>query len=307
MARKWWVLLILVLLLAGGGLAAWDYGMRRMEQALAGWSEVRRGEGWRIAHEAPERVGFPFRPGLRLGQLAVDLPTGFGWRADRATIALTPTDLRNLHLALEGRQGLRVPGGMVPVSAPRLEGRLALDGSEGLLAGNSVRMGQSSMGAMALRLRPGRFELTADALRLAEIGGLRLDSAQMAGRLSPPPLGTARQWREAGGTLQIESMELRQGPSTATVTGGLALDAQLQPEGRGQLQLTAPGEAVRLLAEAGLVPAQLAGPLRAFVAFGARVPHEGGPPRLDIALELRDGRLSAGRLPVATLPRMEWR
>ncbi|HZH45109.1 MAG TPA: DUF2125 domain-containing protein, partial [Roseococcus sp.] len=82
---------------------------------------------------------------------------------------------------------------------------------------------------------------------------------------------------------------------------------QLQPEGRGQVQLTAPGEAVRLLAEAGLVPPAVAGPLRALAGFGARSPSEGGPPRLDIVLELRNRRLSAGRLPVATLPALEWR
>jgi hypothetical protein len=207
----------------------------------------------------------------------------------------------------KARRGLRGPGGVVPVTAASLEGRVALDGAEGLLLGEAVRVGGSELGRLSLRLRPGQFDLTTDALRLAELGGLRLEGARVTGRLNPWPVGTARQWRDAGGTLLIEQMELRQGATLASLNGGLALDAQLQPEGRGQVQLTAPGEAVRLLAEAGLVPPAVAGPLRALAGFGARSPAEGGPPRLDIVLELRNRRLTAGRLPVATLPALEWR
>ncbi|HZH45399.1 MAG TPA: DUF2125 domain-containing protein, partial [Roseococcus sp.] len=69
MARTWWVLLALVLLAGGACVAGWDMATRRMEAGLAAWSEARRAEGWRVAHVPAERVGFPFRPGLRIGQL----------------------------------------------------------------------------------------------------------------------------------------------------------------------------------------------------------------------------------------------
>ena len=307
MARTWWVLLALVLLAGGAVVAAWDYSTRQMERGLLGWAEARRAEGWRVAHTPAERVGFPFSPGIRLGLVSLDLPAGFGWRAERATLSLSPADWKNLHLALEGPQGLRVPGGVVPVTATSLTGRIALDGGEGMLLGEGLRPGPNEVGRLSLRLRPGQFDLVADALRLPGLGNLRLDGARLVGRLNPMPQGTARQWRDAGGTLLIEQMELRQGAASASLNGGLALDAQLQPEGRGQMQLVAPGEAVRLLAEAGLVPPQVAGPLRALAGLGARAPAGGGPPRLDIVLELRNRRLTAGRLPVATLPEMEWR
>jgi hypothetical protein len=307
MARKWWVALALALLVAGGVAGGWTVATRRMEAELLGWAEARRVEGWQVSHAPPERVGFPIRPGLRLRDLDLALPLGLGWRAASATLDWRPTDWRHLHLALDGPQGLRVPGGVVPIVAASLGGRAALDGSATALDGEAVRIGGSDLGRLSLRWRPGGFDLAADALRLAELGGLRLDGLNLAGRMQPPPTGTARQWRDANGALTVERLELRQGPTVANLAGALALDARLQPEGRGQLQLVAPGEAVRALAEAGLVPQQVAGPLRAIIGFGARVPPEGGPPRLDIPWELRERRLTTGRLPVATLPEMEWR
>lgn len=307
MARKWWVPLLLACLVAGGAAAGWSIATRRMEAELLGWAEARRAEGWQVSHAAPERVGFPFQPGLRLRDLDLALPVGLGWRAATATMDWRPTDWRHLRLALDGAQGLRVPGSVVPVAAASLGGRAALDGSEVAFDGEAVRIGGSDLGRLNLRWRPGGFDLAADALRLAELGGLRLDGLNLTGRMQPAPTATARQWRDANGTLAVDRLELRQGATAANLTGALALDARLQPEGRGQLGVTSPGEAVRALAEAGLVPQQAAGPLRAIVGFGARVPPEGGPPRLDIPWELRERRLSAGRLPVTTLPEMEWR
>ena len=93
----------------------------------------------------------------------------------------------------------------------------------------------------------------------------------------------------------------------ANLTATLTLDPALQPEGRGNLQLTGAQEAVTLLAQAGVIAPGQVGLLRTVLGLASRVPPEGGPPRLDAPLELRNRRLTAARLPITTLPAIEWR
>jgi hypothetical protein len=62
-----------------------------------------------------------------------------------------------------------------------------------------------------------------------------------------------------------------------------------------------------VLSNAGLISGDMLRPLRALVAFTARVPPEGGPPRLDVPIELRNRRLLAARMPLLAFPELDWR
>jgi hypothetical protein len=65
-------------------------------------------------------------------------------------------------------------------------------------------------------------------------------------------------------------------------------------------------EAVALLASAGLVAPAQAPALATVLGFVARTPREGGPPRIDAPVELRDRRLTVARMPITILPLIRW-
>ena len=135
----------------------------------------------------------------------------------------------------------------------------------------------------------------------------RIETLHVTGR-SLQPLGvTAAAWRAAGGTLSVERFELRSGQASALLSATITLDAALQPEGRGNLALTNVAEVISLMTASGLIAPQAAPALRTVLSLAARVPPEGGPPRVEVPLELRNRRLTAARLPVGILPSVDWR
>jgi hypothetical protein len=57
---------------------------------------------------------------------------------------------------------------------------------------------------------------------------------------------------------------------------------------------------------AGLIAPSMVGALRAGLLLSARVPPEGGPPRVELPLELRARRVTMARIPLGSVPPIEW-
>ena len=76
------------------------------------------------------------------------------------------------------------------------------------------------------------------------------------------------------------------GEAVAQLRATLTLDAQLQPEGRGTLTLVGVQEGLNAMTNAGLIAPSMVGALRAGLMLSARVPPEGGPPRVELPLPL---------------------
>ena len=293
-------------LAGGGGYYVWQEATARLETELANWVRARTAEGWRITLSPPVRTGFPFSAALRLDNLRIDAPIGLGWRAQSAVLGLYPQDPRQLRLTLEGDQTLVHTHGSTPVRQRGLAFRIRLDGQGGTLEGEGLRIGDTTeINRLSAELYGAAVNLRADLF--ATQGLPRFDIVHITGRLTRPPQATAAAWRNSGGALSLERGEFRTGEVIANLTATLTLDQQLQPEGRGNLQLTGAQEAVNLLAQAGVIAPGQAPVLRTVLGLAARVPPEGGPPRLDAPLELRNRRLTAARLPITTLPAIDWR
>ena len=284
----------------------WQEATARLEAELAQWSTARRAEGWKVAHAPPIRTGFPLSAALKLDGLRINVPNGMGWQAERATLALFPQDHRQLRLDFAGAQTLHTPRGPMPVTSETLALRLRLDGQSGTLEGESLRVGD---GFEARRLSASLFGTAMDlrADQLVASGAPRVETLHLTGRATHPPGPSAAAWRAMGGALNIERAEIRTGEVIAVLRATLTLDAALQPEGRGTLEVSGVQEAVTGLTAAGLIPANVAPLLRTMMILAARVPPEGGPPRVDVPLELRNRRLTAARLPVGVLPTLDWR
>lgn len=307
MAKKWLALfLVLLALLGGGAYFVWQQATDRLESELAAWVRARSAEGWRIALSPPVRTGFPLSAGLRLDNLRLDSPMGLGWRAERATLALHPQDLRQLHLTFDGEQALVHMNGSTPIRQRALAARIRLDGQGGTLEGEGLRIGESTeVGRLSAEVFNTAVNIRANGFGTE--GLPRFDVVHVTGRLTRPPLATVAAWRDSGGALSVERGEFRTGEVIANLTATLTLDQALQPEGRGNLQLSGVQEAVTLLANAGMIVPNQVPVLRTVLGLAARVPPEGGPPRIDAPLELRNRRLTAARLPITTLPAIEWR
>lgn len=306
MARKWWAFLLLALILAGGGLYwTWQEATSRLEVELARWSEARRAEGWQVNHGLPTRGGFPLGAVLNLPGLAVRAPNGVGWQSAEATLGLFPQDHRQLRLELTGTQQLILPRGPMPVQSRSLVARLRLDGQGFTLEGDGLRFSEElAVQSLALNIFGTDFDIRAAGLVPARLP--RLDSFQLTGKLNLPPGLSASAWRAAGGALNIAHAEARAGEAVMQLRATLTLDAQLQPEGRGTLTLVGVQEGLNAVVAAGLVAPNMVGALRAGLMLSARVPPEGGPPRVELPLELRNRRLTMARIPLATLPPVEW-
>jgi hypothetical protein len=307
MARKWWAFLLLALILAAGGLYwTWQEATSRLEAELASWSEARRAEGWQVAHGPPERTGFPLGAALNLDGLSIRAPNGVGWQSERATLGLFAQDHRQLRLDFLGAQRLIHPRGAMPVQSQSLTARLRLDGQGGTLEGDALRFGQElDVQRLAVNLFGTDFDIRGAGM-IAN-GLPRMDSLQFTGRLTHPPGVSATAWRSAGGTLNIGHAELRMGEAMAQLRATINLDAQLQPEGRGNLTIIGVQEGLNAMVAAGMIAPNMVGALRTVLSLAARVPPEGGPARVELPLELRNRRVTMARIPVGVFPPLDWR
>jgi len=288
----------------------WHLATTRMEAELAAWRQAREAEGWRIRHAPPERRGFPLAAELRLRDVVVDAPSRLGWEAGRVTLRLSPLHWNEARVALAGGQGLRHAMGVTPVVAEGLRLQVRLSDGETALAADSLAaqgVGMAGVAAEGVAGRLAGLALVLSAARLALPGMPPVEEAAVEARVNIPLRGTAAEWQAAGGQLRVDRLEARSGQVQAQFSGQFSLDRALQPEGYGGLSVSNPAAAVGSLAEAGFVSADMVRPLRALVLLTARVPPEGGPPRLDVPIELRNRRLIAARMPLLTLPPLDWR
>lgn len=284
---------------------AWHLATSRLETELTAWRQAREAEGWRIRHAPPTRGGFPLQAELRLRDVVVDAPSRLGWQAEQVVLRLGVTPWGVLRANFAGAQALRHAGGVTPVVAEglRLSARLPYGGMD--LAAESLALPGMAAQAITGRIEGARLEL--GAARVEAPGLPPVEQAGLEARVNIPLQGTAAQWQAAGGQLRVDRLEFRSGRVVTQFAGQFNLDRTLQPEGYGGLSVTHAAEAVGALSEAGLVSPDMVGPLRALVMFTSRIPPEGGPPRLDVPIELRNRRLMAARMPLASLPALEWR
>lgn len=306
MARKWWTaLLVLPLLAAALLVGGWHVAVARMEAGLASWAEARRAEGWTLRHEPPQRAGFPWAAELLVPGLVLETPARLGWESERVTLRLAVTDPFHATVDFAGRQALRSGGVAAPVQAEAMALRAPILGGETRLSAERLSLPGLSLAALEAHLGAGT--VRAEARSFTWPGLPAFEEPRLMARVSTPWRGSAAEWRAAQGALRVDEFTARSGQVAVRLEAQLQLDAQLQPEGNGRLVVTNPAEALGVLTRAGVIPANMGPTLRALLAISARPPAEGGAPRLDVPLELRNRRLGAGRIPWLVVPPLDWR
>jgi hypothetical protein len=333
------ILLVIVLGAAALWTGYWFVGARGMDQALAGWFEARRADGWVAHYDELSVTGFPNRFDVNLaGPELADPDTGLAWQAPFFQI-----------LALSYR-----PNHVIAVWPP--ESRLATPHETYGLEADDMRA--------SLVLRPGprlaldRATLTARTLNItrdARAGTTAVADLSLAAERAPADdapayrLGLRAQglappipWRnrvDPQGSLpdtfdtvradltvtfdkpwdrtaieearpqprriRLRLAEARWGRLELAAAGELDVGDDGTPEGEITVKARNWREILELSVRAGALNESLAATLRDGLALVARM--AGHPETLDVPLSFSGGRVRLGPVPLGRAPTLELR
>lgn len=112
------------------------------------------------------------------------------------------------------------------------------------------------------------------------------------------------QWRDAGGTVEIERLVANWGPLALTANGTLALDHRLQPIGAFTATVRGYNETVDAVVAAGaMTPAQATATK---LWLNAKMESDEGGAKVKLPITIQDGMLSMGPVKLAQLPPIVW-
>lgn len=271
---------------------------------------------------------------------------GWSWRGDNLLAELRPWNFHEITLYVNGKSHVRIKDGEVwrdmdwqvedgqaklILTGDRRVKDVALDMTsvrvEGLLSGGpaSVRRlraqsllpaptedGSATAGidteVIKAALNLEHVELPED---VGEGLGPSIEHLTLDASLVGPMPGEAKRdaimaWRDAGGTIELNSLNLRWGPLGLSTQGTLALDKQLRPMGALTADIVGYGDVIDALIMSDVIP--LGDAFMAKVAFNvmAEKPADGGPPVLRrVPLTAQDGDLFVGPVAFAKLPPLD--
>lgn len=329
--------LCLALIAAMAWTAVWGYLAWRLPDRIAAEAEALRRQGHDVRWDDLAVGGYPDRLVATMTGVVLE-PTAqaFGARAPVLELRMAVLDWTRI----EGRfpDGVVAGGPTVALSAesgevfatlPAGRGTLVLDGAlETVTADGPALPGPASARRLTLRgerplagaLDHAEAALTA-TLALSDLalprgaGGPMGDRIQelalalrLMGEIPPAPLPDALVlWRDDGGTLEIDRLDLAWGPVTLAAEGTMSLDRAMQPEGAMTAEIGGYEAALRALVAAGTVSARDAAGAGLAFALLARRPADGGPPVLRVPLSIQDRLLRVGPIPLLPVPFVTWR
>jgi hypothetical protein len=332
MRRSWAILAALVV----AGLAAyaglWFEAARSVRQGLPAWAEARRAEGYALAWRSAEIEGFPLA--FRLHLTGATLATAGSLPATAAAPELmleaAPWNLHRWRFRAPLGARVEAPLSAAGIAAATLDGAVA-EGDDGTevtlgahgLSGSGLGDGLAA-GALDARmtLPPRRPQSERDVLFSLAV---KLEDATvpqappfarhidelsvattMRGQLAAAPLGRAlAQWRDGGGTLDLDEARIAWGGTTIALSGTLALDEAMQPEGALTATITGGDKLVDALVAAGAIEPGLANFAKAVMSAIATPGEDGNTTRVPVTVQ--DQRVYVGPAPIAALPHVTWR
>jgi len=320
-------------------VAVWRLATARMQAALQAAMDDMRAAGWVVQCSAAERSGWPWAATVAVADVRVQgggsaLPGGLAWSTDRLVLSVALTDPWHLSVSPQGEETLRLSHlPAVAFAADPMLARLPLgagrpDHAEltatavtgGLL--HSRRRQDVSIGQVSaqVQLRAAAAGGLDAALSFAArdiglpdnfrwpLGGSVNSLAAAVTLASPRVWGTdsreqAQSWRDGGGKVRVQSLDLHWGPLSLQGDAALSLDAGLQPAGTGHVHITGFGPALDALADAGVIGTGMAATYKAVLGLMASDPSSA----INLPLTLRDSTLSLGEIPLSRFKDLAWR
>lgn len=318
--------------------AGWLFAASVMEDAVATWVLKQREAGWTVSHGRVALEGFPLALGLRIEAPHVawgEAAKYYAWDGPALKIFFVPWDMRRIRFSAPGahriQRGSADNRRLATVTAALATGRveLAPDGRALLLAATlegvtltpARQAGEITAGKIEINLSapqaatPPRLEA-----EIVDIGlpakprpalGRRIEHVALTAALkgeipAGPPSLSLGAWRDSGGVIEIERLELAWADLGVRADGTVALDRDLQPIGALTAHITGFHQAVDALVAAGAVRAKDAMTARIVLRLLARTPKGGGPETITAPISAQNRRLYIGPIRLLRLPRIDW-
>ncbi len=275
-------------------------------------------------HTGMRRSGFPFAVRWSVANPRLETRWAFGTiRARGESITyefslLSPLTLRfritDPGVAVDGH-----PDELI-LRAERLDGNVSADGSDGVtvayrlddIAAAGVGAARSATGSVSLSTESGQPErllmLALDGVttpygeRISLTGAGQFEiTARLRGDIGSTDGADLVGWRDAGGAIELETLRAAWPPTTATLTGTLALDNKMRPLLVGAARLRGESKLVDGLVAAGSLKRSRASTAKSILALLARPAADGGPPVLSLPLTIRGGNVRLGPLVVGSV------
>ncbi|MDH3473676.1 MAG: DUF2125 domain-containing protein [Rhodospirillales bacterium] len=334
------LLVSFILFLAVVALALyWRASAARLSEFIASWTAYQQAQGYEISYQGPEIGGFPFALTARFRDPGMVSPQGWHWRGPEISGRAALWDPLTIELELSGRHLVAPRGAETPTEATLVQAsarvHLHKDGQVERATAESaaieVRSGQVALTAAKSAwqlgpLRPAQGETPQELLFAGELDDLVLPEdragplgpqlrrlaveALLVGRIPDQVPGQAlaagqrhflEQWRDGGGLLKLERVELSWGPLALEGDGALSLDRQLRPLGAFTATTKGLMETLDVLTAKGVLEPGKALPAKVgLLALGARK-DEAGNPVIVLPITLQDGLLYLGPKPLLQL------
>lgn len=327
MSRVTKLLLLLLLLIAAALPAGWYGAAALLGHSFDSWVENRRDNGFAIRHGEPELAGFPFGLDVSIAEPSIESPKGWRWAGPVLSGRSQVWEPLSIAVESPGRHDVTWGGPEAPLNlqldattaAGEIE--LSLDGKleKADAALTKVRAEGPLPGAVQIETldlayrtpangspEPGDLLLTASEVELpAGIDpplGPKIQRLAVEGAVTGPlPDNASRQslalWRDAGGFLDVQRFEILWGPLAMEAEGRLALDEELRPIGTLNASLRNGSAVIDILVEKRMIAERAAGALKLAIFALSKDAGDGGPPLVELPVNLREGLLYLG--PVA--------
>jgi hypothetical protein len=332
------VLLAVLLVMCGGYTAYWFIVAGRIEAEAAAWRQSVQAEKIDASWQKLRVTGFPlgFRveimaaelrddaigppPRLRVPELCGtarlwdfrnwQLVAGVGLSAELAGAGERPplklavkTAIGSFSVRPEGKSILWLR--LEDIGAEAGE-RIAVSSADAWIivpSGPPQRRTDPSV-ALALDLRqlrlPAAAQILGDTIDRAALG------VTVKGAIGDGPLSHALSaWRDAGGTIELDSLRLNWGGLAATGTGTIALDQQMQPIGGFSGAIQGYDQVLTALVQSGRMRASEAGLARLALTMLAKAGPD-GKPAITTAFTIQGGQMFLGPARLGNAPRLAW-
>lgn len=308
----------------------WQVLASKWQEGIAGWEATVAKQGWTVTTGDLSVSGFP-------GVLRIGLPApkaqgaaGNSWTGPTAVLEISPFAPLTPRFSAPGHHIFTLAGhAPVDIDAENLTGTVTA--ARGGPSAISIDARRVSTGAIALdgftaeihRLDAKSDDPTAPVLAAtAEIDRLGLPenalpvldrtvsvahlALRLRGTIPPgPPAQSLATWRDAGGTIEIDSLDLDWPPLAGAGNATLALDKDLQPELAGSVTVRGLPALIDRMVQLGEMKPGAA--VAAKVVLGlAATENTDGMPENKVGVAIQNRVLSVGPARIVQLPEVAW-
>ncbi len=132
---------------------------------------------------------------------------------------------------------------------------------------------------------------------------LRMNGALRAGKTLKTRLA---HWRDAGGVIRMERVNLRAGPFALSASGSVALDKNFQPRGAFSAKMRGLFSVLEILRTRGLIQGPNAVLATMVLAAFSTRPKDGATSSISLSVSVQNRKLSLGPVFLVKIPEIDW-